>query len=779
MITLPIILTHKDISIFPDHLDCNLYYCIRTTPHVRTNEIGEPVFRAEFWSAADPKDQTAVSGFTGGGVNFDVNLSITETEKKEIKEKIKSSEIQKKRYEEIIAKEKKRGNLISTITRPSNLVNESRQSNAMRDFIKDEARVAQSQIPQVGEVTFGSIIYTAGTVDILEQKGEGQLVEWHSGGGKPAMFGDNNSATALRLTPKGAAVFYSGIMGRTKSIGIRFDLKLRMCMPALNIRIYAGSIQTGQTHSLINHVDKHCTEKIKSKEITQLLTDMGFINIDVERLSTDMDDNLVNSIRTSMMSILEKKVDEIIKAKIQPLTPEERNSKLETIINEEFKSFTELNFTESSVFDFNIAPQATIYEFFENITEEQLNKMVTTIDLSKQVFAFNEITLCASAPWDEKPFVNNVKLECEYPSIPKDNSERKRAFVFDKTNAAQVWHFRKPKNDDGKVIYTPHVYLRGRSDSVQLPTQTTEGGYILVNIGKIGIIDVGFRAHPNTASLPGDLKVSGFQVDLWYKDGNGKMLMGPEQIVTTNLEEELKFERNLGIVLDQPLHYKITYIFKNIDPITLPEKTFYMANDGVSTIFADFPFNMRKNIQVELPLVPNENVKEISGEIHYGNYIFPVTLSQEDEWQPVKVNLCTLDERVDNYTYQFKLKYNNKEYRMASSGVWKGDNDSSSLVVPLKRIEVAGIDLLHLGEKYYRADVEIRTSDEDNKPIIFSLSKKDRELESKVLYMFYPDDKKLTLNWKVTLTEMSGTELPPITGKSEKTFIVLTPPKNN
>ena len=84
----------------------------------------------------------------------------------------------------------------------------------------------------------------------------------------------------------------------------------------------------------------------------------------------------------------------------------------------------------------------------------------------------------------------------------------------------------------------------------------------MVNVGRIGIIDVGFKAHPNAASLPGDLKVSGFQVDLWYKDSKGKMLMGPEQIVTTKLDEELKFERNLGVPLDQPLHYKVTYIFK-------------------------------------------------------------------------------------------------------------------------------------------------------------------------------------------------------------------------
>ena len=34
MITLPSVLIYKDIEVFPDHEDCNKYYCIRSVPHV-------------------------------------------------------------------------------------------------------------------------------------------------------------------------------------------------------------------------------------------------------------------------------------------------------------------------------------------------------------------------------------------------------------------------------------------------------------------------------------------------------------------------------------------------------------------------------------------------------------------------------------------------------------------------------------------------------------------------------------------------------------------------
>ena len=229
--------------------------------------------------------------------------------------------------------------------------------------------------------------------------------------------------------------------------------------------------------------------------------------------------------------------------------------------------------------------------------------------------------------------------------------------------------------------------------------------------------------------------------------------------------------------MDQPVHYKTTYFFKSIDPITLPEKTFKLGDDGITNIFADFPFKNRRTLQVELPLVPDDNINDINGEIYYGKYVFPIDLSKEDEWEPVKVNLCTQEENIKDYTYKFYLKYENNEYDMVMSSVMKGDPDSSSLIVPLKRIEMAGIDLLELGEKYYRANVQITLPAEFGKPLEFHLSRKDKDLESKVFFIFCPADAKLELEWKLTVYDLEGQELPPVTGKTDKSFFIITPPK--
>ena len=781
MISLPIVLTYKDISVFPDHEDCNMYYCLRSTPQVRINDAGEPVFRSIFWSSDKADDDKTFSGVRGGRMTFDVNLRVSDDEYEEIRKKLSVSGIQSKRYNEIIAREKKRENLISAVS-SSSIQNKNddkdedeKLKNSMTNFLNGESEAARLRIPQVGNITFGAVNYSSGSFELNEENG-GSLIEWHNGTRKPSMFGDNNSAIAVQFTPEGAAVAYRAIQQKAQSVSVYFDMKIRMCMPALNVRIYAGSVQTA---SIARHLVKGSCDKIKAREITQILTDMGFINIEVTNLSTDLDDKTVNDIVDSMKGILEKKVEEIITTKIAPMSPEEREKNVEMTIEQEFKSFTELNYSQNSVFEFNFAPQATISEFFKNVNEEQLKKMVTLIDMSEEVFSWKRNMLCACAPWEEKPFVNMIRIECEYPSLPEGHKDRIRSFKFDKDNQTAEWDFMKPKNDDSTILYTPYVYLKGHSDFIQMPTQKANGEYVMVNVGKIGLIDVSFRAHPNVTSLPGDLKVSGMQVDLWYNDANGNIIMGPEQIVLNELDKEVKFERNLGIVLDQPLHYKVTYLFKQIDPIPLPEKTFYMGDDGETTIYADFPFKNRKSIQVLLPFEPDNSIKEIYGDIHYGQYAFPVKLSKEDEWESPKINLCSRDENNKDFTYQFSLKYENGDYPMLKSGLMKGSIESSSLVVPIRVIEVAGIDLLDLGTKYYQAIVEIHFPEGFGSPIEFRLSKKDNELESKKFYCFCPEDKKLELNWTMTLTDMEGKGLPSVKGKTENLFIILTPPKTN
>ena len=84
MITVPIVLNHKDIAVYPDDQDCNLFYYIRTTPRIRKLENGIPVFSGLFWTDDATGKMDSVAGLAGGWINFDANLGFTEEEENEL-----------------------------------------------------------------------------------------------------------------------------------------------------------------------------------------------------------------------------------------------------------------------------------------------------------------------------------------------------------------------------------------------------------------------------------------------------------------------------------------------------------------------------------------------------------------------------------------------------------------------------------------------------------------------------------------------------------------------
>ena len=92
MITIPSVLMYKDIAVYPDDKDCNLFYCIRTTPRIRM-ENDKPVFSGLFYTdKADGKLESTM-GLAGAFINFDANLSVDQADYDEIAKRLKDSGI--------------------------------------------------------------------------------------------------------------------------------------------------------------------------------------------------------------------------------------------------------------------------------------------------------------------------------------------------------------------------------------------------------------------------------------------------------------------------------------------------------------------------------------------------------------------------------------------------------------------------------------------------------------------------------------------------------------
>lgn len=196
MTTLPQIAVFNDIIAYPDDENPNLFYLARAVPQIRMDD-GTPVFNGLFWTDKADGSTNSTAGLGGGYINFDINLAISEEEKLKAVQILKSMGIQKDRRQAILKLERERLGLIAKA--------------------RGEKQTPEPDVPPVGEIVFGALQYTSGTVDLLEEK-DGNIIKYSSAGGPASLVGDNNAAFALRLSHEGAAIWYNALKQGDKAI---------------------------------------------------------------------------------------------------------------------------------------------------------------------------------------------------------------------------------------------------------------------------------------------------------------------------------------------------------------------------------------------------------------------------------------------------------------------------------------------------------------------------------------------------------------------------------
>ena len=739
MITIPTVLSYKDIAVYPDDADCNLFYCIRTTPRIRV-ENGIPVFSGTFYSDKADGKMESTSGITGALINFDANLAISDEDYENIRQQIKKGRVQEARVRVL---EKK---------------NEQRQYYRNKVKGKDGAIAGEDptgyHVPEIGEVRFGSIDFKEGNVELLEEA-HGDLVAWSSSGGRCSGFGDNNAAFALRLSHMGGAVWYKALKERSKAFGIRYNLKFDIRVPALEIKMYAASHQKSDikrdVERIWKNVDKGCTdadvERIDCHSVAQTLVDESVVNIEIIQGSSDIPLEDVNRIRESMVSLLKDMIEEIIKSKIQGMTREQMETSMIETMSEEINSFAELRFTQESVLEWSIAPQGTIMDFMEGVPENALNRVITLVDISQTVLPTVEVEVRAAAPWDEAPFVTSVQVDLEYVSTGEHKS-----YLLNKEYNYDKWMFRpdkkelKDKKDKGIVRYTATVWTKDKKDPFVMPTVETTG-HVFVNVGKIGMADIMFVPHPSLALLSGNNKVTGISVETRYRTKEER-LQDEKEIKAGKAQETKRgivsafsmtpdnveghhFFVNFGKLLDEPLLYQVTYNFKNRAPITMPLSQYYFSDGVASQVLTPNPFSDTLGINVEVngSIRNNEDVIKATVSLRYIDEKNDfestdcVILSKEDDWEASRASLVIVDKSNSKYQYKYTLMMTDSFYQ--SEWIDKeGEVEPIILSAPNTFIVDTGI-LGTAGTDYYRAQLHVDFENEGLGDLDFNFDKKE------------------------------------------------------
>ncbi|MCB0631251.1 MAG: hypothetical protein R2824_01830 [Saprospiraceae bacterium] len=761
MLTIPSVLNVDDVVVFPCDEDPERYYLLSTTPRIRMREDGTPALSGLFWTDKADGSSESTAGLAGGWINFDVNLAISEEKKNKIAKLLKSSGIPAQRRKEIMKIERER--------------------LALRAKAQGKDAYPDPEIPMTGEVHFGAIQFTEGKVVLLEEQ-DGELVEWSSGSGEANKLGDNNAAFALRLGPDGAAIWYKALRQGDKAIGVRYEMTFPVRLESLEIIAYAGSTQKLELDRKVErvweNVDKGCTnadvERINVSEIRESLMEEGLINIEVKKGSSQISEEHVGQLRNMMMGIIENKLKEVIKNRMRGITEEERKSSMISMIREEYNAFVDLRFKQSDVIDWEIAPQATISGFLDDIPEDKKKRVAILVDLSDPEVGTVEIPIQVDAPWDEAPFVNAVKVNCSYPSAGE-----KTSYIFKKSSATEIWRMRRPDNDDGEVIYQAEVYFKGRSNPYIMPARKTNGA-INVQVGKVGLVNMNFIPNPVLASLSGDNRLLSIQVDVNYKDESAEDHFATSVVMTPAEVEGKKLERFLGGPIDAPIEYTVSYLTKENKRIEMAPRKYYLGEGEKAEVYTPSPFEDTLELAVETAITPDQSLKKIIVEFIYEDpenefeSVEKVVMSEDDDWEPVVARLVQLDKEKKKFQYRYKVISENS----VSRSNWIQGSGDQTIILPILPVMV-DVSRLGIGSDFYTAIIDLQYEEEENDLMVndqmFIMDGDD--IRRFTWYIPRMDPNKDTFRYSLTLYPMSGAPITYENLEAKGRFLVLRQPE--
>lgn len=682
MITFPTVLTYKDVAVYPDDKDCNLYYCIKTTPSIRTVN-GEPVFNGLFWTDKADNAEASVSGFTGGKVNFDINLQIPDKDLEEIRQKIKSSGIQKQRYNEISKKENHRR---------TNILKSANDNGSPAD---STAEIVDN-IPAIAEVRFGSIEILNSSVDVLEN---GELIAKI-----PNLYasnlGDNNSAIALDLNAKGAAVWYKALEKDEMAIGVRINLTFPVRLPNLEIHAYAASLQRQELHQKIEQIEKkykdRCgvvkTDYIDTKAITRELVDNRIFIIDIDEGygSTSIPKEYVTQIREMVIEMIEKKVEEMFKTRLEGFSlKEEDNDYFLASAIDEVNSFMDLHFSETDAVNWTVSPQCTMTEFLSKFSKDARKRATMMVDLAEVVAETANVDITVNAPWDEAPYFTSVYVE-----LTCLGNNEVTSHTFTKNASSWRWTFRGPgKGKSRKIKYNVYASMANVAEPYKILNQFADGlSSINIALGKVGVIDIPFEVTDELTALRGKNAISCIEVILSYTGKNKKQYFEETIVLDTDKRKTETFHAELGVDIDEPVICKEIYHFKEKDTIVLPEKNWYRSKIQIENkIPLMSPFPGKKNISVSIP-IPGTTLSKVDVDFKYIDEkedfecCESVILESGNNWT-AKAVLQTLSEATKG-NYQYKFTAYGKDYKI-EQGWTTGDGDTLHLPIEVIQFSTA------------------------------------------------------------------------------------------
>jgi hypothetical protein len=698
-ITFPSVLSHHAAEAFPDTHDINLYYLVPNAPTLRIDhEL--PVFRGLFWTGeldADPA--RTVAGMAGGELNFDVNLAVSQADQDDIRHQLEAADVQGQRAAIVEREENER---LSRLARATG------------------EPVGQPRIPPRGPIRFGSIQYLDGRVVLLEKQGD-DFIEYSSSGGPPSLMGLNNAAFSLRLGPTGSAVWYRALEQDATALGVRYELEFEVTVPSIEVHIWAGSREKLElerdVERVITRLDRGCplgshdVEHIDVKEISQTLHQEGLINIEINKGSTKISDDIAGRLTTMGLDLISERVKQVIMTRLVGLTEEERRTGMQREVTDELSAFAELRLRQTDVVKWNVNPQATLINFLGGVTGDRRKQLITLVDLSNPIAAVLEVPINVNAGWDNDPAITKVEVTVSYPEAAFED-DRTQAATLTKSENTKTLRWRRHRGKGSALDWSAKAWISGVGKPVPVGTGTTNGP-VNVEVPALGRLLVRLRPYSEDFALKGAAKIESVQVDYEYgQDGADSHFRDRVVLHPTDSDSGVVVDHRIDTEANGPVQLTPSYILSEGGSVTgaVINAWARAGREARVDLPSAWPDRLRVGARVRPGIPGLSSVKVRLRHSENGGAFTTqadMLLDADVDWEAT-TSVPQSDRRETRFQYQYSVRGDDQ---LEESPWLDGDGDGELPVLPILAVRIRP-GQLGLGTRFTSAVVKLTYRDQ-------------------------------------------------------------------
>lgn len=528
-------------TVYPDHASISTFYIMPKQPTFRLDDKGKPVFK--FIKYRFPVDRP--DGKKGGGfVIFDVEFTVPEADQDKIRTELQGR---------------------------------------LDERFKNSGHKPQAIIGQPN--------YLRGTAGIQFLDSGGALVQKIQNPGAPSLYGKMITPFTVELTPEGATLAEQALQGSGGVVQVYYDVWTPVRLPPCVVNVsfdakkfmeFSQSVDIDWDFWGDDSYRETIREKFGASESQRIDIDPGGIT----------DQKVLNNVRDWAQRSLEEATKRLVLGDIAPVPEDQRKvpdgiEHLRRNISVEKVASYRATYREGYVMEWNPQPRGTLVNI-TGMSDKDGNALkwsdyAITVDLDDPFFKTLNVSVRANAEFETLP-LDSIEVKINY-----EVGNEKSIAEYSLRSAADIGKFASfIANNVRKYKYSYQVNYKGESRRYDSPVLESDEGFLTINVGDTGILDV--------QVLPGDLnftQVKQAQVTLRYDDAANDVPPIEHVFILDKDHQDHRLTKVIFTPRSEPYKYAVKYFMENGKEFATGEK------EGRSPqLFINDPFSAMRNIGI-------------------------------------------------------------------------------------------------------------------------------------------------------------------------------------